>query len=85
MYNRAEVKSMKLKPIKVKGELKVRATAEAQAKAQDDLKIEDPSDLEAKIIIDKAVAKRLDDEKSEQETSKKCRASNSANSESKKA
>lgn len=75
---------MNPEPIKVDGKLDVRATAEAQAKAQKDLTIEDPTDEDAKMIIEKAVAKGLNDEKSEQETPQECGASDSANSESEK-
>jgi len=75
---------MKPKLIKIKGKLNVRATAEAQAKAQEDLTVEDPSDDEAKIILDKAIAEGLSDEKDNQETPQECRTSDSGNSESEK-
>lgn len=75
---------MNPEPIKIDGKLDVRATAEAQAKAQKDLTIEDPTDEDAKTIIEKAVAKGLDDEKSEQKTSQECRTSDSTDSESEK-
>ena len=84
MYNCAEVKLMNPEPIKVDGKLDVRATAEAQAKAQRDLIIEDPTDEDAKVIIEKAIAKGLDDEESEQGASQECRTSDSTNSESEK-
>ena len=71
---------MNLKPIKVNGKLVVRATAEAQAKAKKDLTVEDPTDEDAGIIIEKAVAKGLDDGKSEQKTPQDCRTSDSTDS-----
>ncbi|HDY87546.1 MAG TPA: hypothetical protein ENH82_05435 [bacterium] len=75
---------MNLQPIKVDGKLNVRATAEAQAKAQKDLTIEDPTDEDAKMVIEKAVAEGLDDEKSEQKTPQSCRTSDSTDSEPEK-
>lgn len=84
MYNCAEVKSMKPKITKIKSRLNVRATAEAQAKIQKDLAIDDPTDEEARMIIEKAIAEGLDNEKSEQKTSQKRRTSDSRNSESEK-
>ncbi len=84
MYNGAEVKLMNLKPIKVDGKLDVRATAEAQAKAQKDLAIEDPTDEDAKMIIEKAAAKGLDDEKSKQKTPQCRKTSDSTDSEPEK-
>ena len=75
---------MNPEPIKVDGKLNVRATAEAQAKAQKDLTIEDPTDEDAKVIIEKAVAKGLDDEKSEQKTSQERRTSDRTDSKTEK-
>lgn len=84
MYNCVEVKLMNPKPIKVDGKLYVRATAEAQAKAQKDFTVADPTDEDAKKIIEKAVAKGLDDEKSKQKTPQECGTSDSTDSESEK-
>lgn len=75
---------MNLKPIKVDGRLNVRATAEAEAKARKDLTIDDPTDEDAKMIIEKAVAKGLDNEKSKPETLRECKISDSADSASEK-
>lgn len=75
---------MNLKPTKIDGRLDVRATAEAQAKARKDLTIDDPTDEDAKIIIEKAVAKGLDNEKSYPETPQECKTSDSRDSASEK-
>lgn len=80
MYNCAEVKFMNPKPIEIDGRLDVRATAEAQAKAEKDLIIDDPTDEEAKMIIEKAVAEGLDNEKSKRKTPQECKNSDSTDS-----
>jgi len=75
---------MNPEPIKVDGRLDVRATAEAQAKAEKDLTIDDPTDEDAKLIIEKAIAEGLDNEKSKPKTPQECKISDSTDSEPEK-
>jgi len=51
---------MKAKPIQLKCQLNVLPTGNAKAKAEEDLIVEDPSPEEAQAIIDKAIAKGIE-------------------------